>query len=219
VDITVLEETNAPPVCVAKIHPSDCVVTNNGTNTVIALSEDGSCLILDASQSSDADGDPLTFTWTIDGTNVYSGAVITNCFDVGCHEVVLEVSDGRVMCRKEFTLCVVSPCEMVEECIMLVENTPVSRKNKRPLITSLKQACDKFDRGDLDAAINILEAFIHKVQAQIARSNPAEAQAFTECAMRIIDAVQCSAEMAQHGNNGLGNGEDPQPPGNPPRND
>jgi hypothetical protein len=84
------------------------------------------------------------------------------------------------------------------------------------LIASLKAACASFDRGNFNAGMHQLEAFQHKVNVQVGRSDPAAAAAFNACAQRILDAIDCAA---RHGNNGLGNGQDPQPPGNPPIND
>jgi hypothetical protein len=202
---------NQPPTCVIRIAPEECGMTFTHNNhpdgvSVIAIDGETACVILDGSGSSDPDNDPLTFKWTIDGTNMLFGAVVTNCFELGCHTVVLEVSDGRATTRCETNVCAIAACEAVEQCILLVESTPIQRKNKRPLIASLKAACDSFDRGNFGAGINQLEAFQHKVRAQVERNDPAAAQAFHECAQRIIDALDC---MARHGHHGGDSGDNP----------
>jgi len=120
---------------------------------------------------------------------------VTACLDLGCHSITLCVSDGRAASSCNLSVCVISAGEAVEECVTLVENTDLGRKNKRPLIASLKAATAAFDRGNFTAGLNILEAFQNKVGAQIARDNPAAATALIECAQRIIDAVGCAAEM------------------------
>jgi hypothetical protein len=42
-----------------------------------------------------------------------------------------------------------------------------------------------------------------------------------QCTQQIIDAIACAVRVRDHlsGNNGVGNGLEPQPPGEPPIND
>jgi len=126
-----------------------------------------------------------------------SGATVTNCFDLGCHTVSLTVSDGKGGSSScQTNLCVISAGEAVGQCIDLVESTDVARKNKRPLIATLKAAAASFERGNFGAGLNQLHAFQNKVRAQIAPSNPAAADAFIACSQAIIDAVDCTASLA-----------------------
>jgi hypothetical protein len=124
--------------------------------------------------------------------SVLTGPVVTNCLGLGCHSVVLEVSDGQNVSRCETNVCVISACEAVQECLVLVENS-TARRNKRPLLASLQAACASFERGNFIPALNVLEAFQRKVAAQVAPGN--EAEALTECVQRIIDAIDCSAAL------------------------
>jgi len=71
----------------------------------------------------------------------------------------------------------------------------VARKNKRPLIASLKAAAASFDRESMQSGLNQLHAFQNKVRAQIAKDNPAEAAAFIAGAQKIIDAVNCASSQ------------------------
>ena len=309
---------NRPPVCAANAGPEACILRfpNDANLYVVSLDNSQSCVVLDGSGSSDPDGDPLSYNWTVDGFSVsldaaqepggtggtgsgsgkvtlsgntltiaitfsglsanataahihgpaglgtnaavlypltvaaatagtisqtvtlvegtggftiaqqlqqlcaglwyinihtplhqggeirgqlqpgaLNGAIVTACLDLGCHSITLCVSDGRAASSCNLSVCVISAGEAVEECVTLVENTDLGRKNKRPLIASLKAATAAFDRGNFTAGLNILEAFQNKVGAQIARDNPAAATALIECAQRIIDAVGCAAEM------------------------
>jgi len=123
--------------------------------------------------------------------------LVTNCLDKGCHSITLTVSDGRggvSHCDKN--VCVITAGEAVEQCILLVEQTEVARKNKRPLIASLKAAVASFDRDDFQPAMNQLHAFQNKVRAQIARANPEAAAAFITCTQAVLDALQCGASQA-----------------------
>lgn len=182
---------NEPPVC-ATAFP--CTWTEAGTTYAIALDNTTACVVLDGSGTTDPDNDPLTFTWIVDGTNTTSGAVVTNCLPTGCHTVTLVVNDGLASSTCERRVCVITAGEAIDQTIALVESTTVARKNKRPLIASLKAAGASFDRGSINSGLNQLKAFQNKVRAQIAKQNPAEAAAFIASAQKIIDAVNCASE-------------------------
>ena len=160
---------------------------------VIALNDADACVILDASGTSDPDHLPLQFSWIIDGTNTVPGMVVTNCFDLGCHSVVLEVNNGRLTSRCPTNVCAISGSEAVEQCIALVDGASIDRKNLRPLIATLKAVSAAMDRGDLIPAMNGLEAFRNKVAAQIAPANPTEAASFITAIQHILDAINCAA--------------------------
>lgn len=200
--VTITVIPNTKPTCVASITPGECGVTfpHNGQLHTIAVKKDYACLSLDASASTDPDGDPITVTWTIDGTNTVSGTVVTNCLDVGSHTIVVTVTDDKGgKCEQIIQVTVITPSEAVEECIDLVESTPLERKNKRPLLVSLKAAKAKFDREGWKSGASMLRVFQFKVQAQIARRNPAEAAAFIECAENIINAIKCVIKLPRKG--------------------
>jgi hypothetical protein len=189
-------DPNGAPTCAAIVEPEECLLTfgTDPRQYVLALDNNSACITLSGLGSTDPDGDALTFTWVIDGTTTLSGAMVNVCLDAGCHTVELRVSDGTETTSCRIEVCVIGAGDAVEQCIALVENTPVERKNKRPLIASLKAAQASFDRGNPVSGRNQLEAFINKVQAQVGKANPAEAAAFIACAQAIIDAINCAAE-------------------------
>ena len=129
---------------------------------------------------------------------VLSGPVATTCLGLGCHSVMLTVSDGQAQSQCSLDLCVITGCEAVEQCIKLVDDSVIARKNKRPLIASLKAACASLDRGSLESALGQLHAFQNKVRAQVAPSNPDEARAFIQCAQQIVTAIDCAADAANN---------------------
>jgi hypothetical protein len=192
---------NEPPVCVASLTPSKCGVTftSGGKLYTNAVKKDYVCLTLDGSGSSDPDGDPLSISWVIDGTNLVSGTVVTNCLDLGCHTITMLASDGRAQCHQFLDLCVIEPSEAVEQIIHLVETTPLERRNKRPLLVSLKAAKAAFDRDGWKVGASMLRVFQHKVRAQIARHNPAEAAMFIDAADNVIDAIKCVIKQKRKG--------------------
>ena len=84
--------------------------------------------------------------------------------------------------------------EAVELCATQVDQADLDRKNKRPLIASLKAAVASSDRGSLESAMGQLGAYQNKVHAQIGRSNPAAAQALISLSQQVIDAIVCAAD-------------------------
>jgi len=323
VQVTVIL-ANQPPTCLAQLAPGNCTLTFPSDPTLYALALDNaqSCIQLDGSGSSDPDGDPLTYHWTIngfqvamdparepngggtgagsgtvtlsgntltinitfsglsanttaahihgpagrgtnagvlyglnafttlgassgtisgtvtltDGTGGYTidqqmqqlceglwyinihtllhpggeirgqidpgtsaGATVTACLDVGCHTVTLCVSDGRSASACSLSVCVITAGEAVEQCIELLDSMNLARKNKRPLLASLKAAAASFDRGNIGAAMNQLKAFQQKVRAQVAGANPAGAAALTDCVQRILAATECSLSAEAQG--------------------
>jgi len=146
--------------------------------------------VLDGSRSSDPDGDPLTFAWFADGgvVPIASGAVANAVLEVGQHSITLTVSDGLASDSDTITLQIVTPAEAVELLILTVETVDLGRKNKRPLIATLKASVAAFDRGSYGAAVNQLQAFQNKVRAQI--DDEALAASLIAAAQAIIDAVE-----------------------------
>jgi hypothetical protein len=190
--ITVLH-SNVPPACLARLLPSACVLIfpNDPRFYVVALNGSNACIILDGSQSSDADNDALQFSWKVDGTKHWKGETVTNCLDLGCHQAVLALSDGREISSCTLDVCVITACEAVEQCIALLDGAASSRQNKGPLVATLKAACASFDRDNFTSGLNQLAAFQNKVHAQLGRTDPASTQAIVDCAQRILDAVGC----------------------------
>jgi hypothetical protein len=198
VSINVLGNPNLPPRCVASVAPTECgvILPNSGRIYTIAVDGSSACLALSSTGSTDPDGDSLTFTWVIDGTNTVSGAIVTSCLSVGCHIITMTASDGKGgTCQSTLEVCVITPSEACEQLIALVESTTVERKNKRPLIVSLKAAKDRFENDSLDVGAQMLQVFRHKVAAQIARTNPAEAALFDAAAEDVIEALECASNL------------------------
>jgi hypothetical protein len=193
-NLTVLPGPNLPPTsCVASIVPAECtIIASDGTVSVISVNGTHACVALQGS-ATDPEGEALTYSWWTNGVVFASGATATQCFELGCHAVTfLALDPAEASCTATLNVCVISPSDAVEQCIDLVETTPLNRKNKRSLIATLKAAAASFERGNVNAAFNQLHAFENKVRAQIATHNPAAAQAFLDCAQNILNAVTCA---------------------------
>jgi hypothetical protein len=181
------------PVCMAQLRANECGITfTNGNKTfAIAVDRDYVCLTLDGAGSVDPDGDPLQIDWLIDDTNIVAGTVVTNCLNLGCHTIRMMASDGQARCQQSLEVCVITPEEAVQQCIDLVEQAQLARKNKRPLIATLKAARAAFDRGGRNVGAHLLKIFQHKVRTQVARNNSTEAAMFIACAENVLEAVEC----------------------------
>lgn len=197
---------NLPPTCALQIS---CAYGGGSSSNGYVISVDGSkaCLVFRGS-GSDPDGDSLQFTWLI-GTNFYGGAVISNCLPLGCHTILLAVGDGRggtTLC--ETNICVINAGDAVDQLIAFVNDADLGPKkgkgriDKRPLLATLKAAAKAFDRGRSQAGINELEAFQHKVQAQLGRTDPANAAILIGRTRQLLDAIDCIATVGGHGHNG-----------------
>ena len=190
---------NSRPVCVARTAPEGCSLSigNNGKTYMVSVNGQNACIVLDGSGSTDAEGDALQISWVIDGTNTVSGAQVPVCLDLGCHTVDMIATDGKIACRQSLELCVITPSEGIDQIVTLVESTNVGRKNKQPLIATLKAAAASYDReGHIHTAANQLNAFQNKCRAQIGQSNPAEAQQFINAAAGLVEAIACSIELS-----------------------
>jgi hypothetical protein len=189
VTLNVLPVTNRAPVASIVVSPLAqfpgiddlIVIAGNGRNANVSL---------DASQSSDADNDPLQFRWLAGQTVIGSSPVETVTLAVGSRAITLEASDGKDTGTEEATVHVITPGDAVELLIALVQNSSLPGHRKTPLLASLKAAAASFDRGHGGPGANQLQAFQHKLGAQVARSNPALAEQWDAIAQEIIDAVR-----------------------------
>jgi hypothetical protein len=199
VSVTV-EPGNDSPVGVIKVMPTvDLGPSVPGIN-VMSPNNIGACVILDATQSSDVDNDfsDLSFTWLVDGVVVGTGPVLPEvCLLVGESEVKLIVNDGTTgtgPCDKPAVseavqmVTVLTGSDAIEELIMQIYDSDIVRKNKQPFIASLKNAAAAFERGSFGAGINMLEALIHKFEAQLKQNPDLQAQWIKEV-QSIIDGM------------------------------
>jgi hypothetical protein len=76
---------NRPPVAVANALPA----------TVTAPDTTGAVIRLDASASSDPDGDALSYSWTDQGTVISTAKVADVKLPIGAHLIALSVNDGK----------------------------------------------------------------------------------------------------------------------------
>jgi uncharacterized delta-60 repeat protein len=146
-------------------------------------------VILDGSESSSEENDPLDFQWR-EGTNVFANAVTTtNVMPAGSHEITLTVSSDAGSNSATAMVDVITPAESVRILIGMVERSTLAPKKRLPLMATLHAAEAAFSRGRLSAGLPLLAAFQTKVEIQIARADPALAAQLIDSAQTIIDAL------------------------------
>jgi hypothetical protein len=167
---------NFPPVADAGAMPS-VVISSNGTNATV---------ILDASRSSDPDGDALQYYWFEHGTPLASGVVALTVLPVGTYTILLVVSDSTLSDTNAVTVEVITAAEAVNRLASTL-STNVSRA--QPLLATMRAALASIDRSNPVSAFNQLQAFQNQVCAQVSPIDADVAASLLEAAQQIIDAL------------------------------
>lgn len=181
---------NDVPIAVAKATPA-FLFSSNETSTVIIAPCDGDvAVVLDASQSHDLEGDPLEYFWS-EGTNVFAfGKIVTNTFAVGTHSLLLTAADNSDSGFTNLILEVITPAQAVAELIVFVDSSDLSDSQKSPLLASLNAAVASFARCNSISGTHQLEAFQHKVNAQIVPLDASLAENLLHISNEIIGSLQ-----------------------------
>ena len=79
---------------------------------------------------------------------------------------------------------------------LLLDGMDLPRKHKNPLRASLDAAIRALEQGRLQNAVNQLESFDNKVQAQLARDFPELAERLSAAARALVGALEDCAEDA-----------------------
>jgi hypothetical protein len=78
----------------------------------------------------------------------------------------------------------------ISRLMLMMEDSSVDIRNKKPMVATLQAALASFERGNVTSGINQLKAFQNKVAAQVARIDAALAGELIDRAQRIIAEVQ-----------------------------
>jgi len=147
----------------ARIDGSPLTAPPNSAHWVV-ISPDGTDaeVVLQGSQSGDAENDPLQSAWE-EGTNVFATAANPiKRLPLGQARLTLKVSDGIVGDAASVTVETIKPSAAVERLMALVSLDKDTNK-LRPLMATLKAAAASFERNDIGSGVNQLEAFTRKL--------------------------------------------------------
>lgn len=178
------------PAPVARIQIENAV-TFLGHPTVITLDASSGRVILDGSRSSDPDNDPLTYIWAVgEPPEAFAtGVRVSPEVATGSYVFQLQVSNGELTGTDRASVDVLTPCDAIALLILQVAESSHPTRIKRPLIRALEMSCDRFERGQVDKGIELLEAFQHKVVVQLGQVDRAFAERLINAAQALIDAI------------------------------
>ncbi len=192
---------NRAPLCQIEIGPL-LKLTPDVTECVLhSCNNEDADVILDGSLATDPDGDTLTHVWLLDGVPFATGALATNVLEVGTHTITLVVSDGRLDSTCIKTVTVMDSCEAVEEVVLLVEQSTVTRKNKKPLLEALKNACKEYNKDKCKDGNKKLESFQDKVRQNLRKGDidATTANRLINAAQAILDGCpDCTKKRPKH---------------------
>jgi hypothetical protein len=187
VSITV-RPVNHPPVARVSIAPLYALPSGSNCLAVLAVNNSSAMIGLDASLSSDPDKDPLQYCWMEGSTTPFAtGVKVCRPFSVGFHTISLVVSDGKAQNMFTFRVHVVTPSDVLEDMIPLIDaaNGNVSHS----IYSSLDAAQSAFDQGDIATALNRLDTLQHKIKIQMTQQDPQTAALLCQLIQTLENAV------------------------------
>jgi aldose sugar dehydrogenase len=185
-------------------HNTQPVADAGPDQTVIA----GTMVTLDGSGSSDADGDDLTFTWTLTGPGYFDEALagVSPVFcaaTAGTYTATLAVNDGIVDSDSdETTITVITPTAALSTLLAAVAalraDGALNAGQATALSVKLRQAQRLLAQGKMAQALNVLAGFREQVLGWSGGVLTEEqATALVESVDAILGAAgsPCSAEV------------------------
>ena len=144
--------------------------------------------MLDGSESSDVEHDPLQYSW-LEGPNTFAqGLTVTNGFAPGVHQLTLAVNDGHAIGRETVTVEVVTPSESVAALILFIAEAHLDRHDIKDLIHPLQEALKESDHCHAKSVMKHLREF-QKELKKIEKRDPALAAQLLAAAQTILDAL------------------------------
>jgi chitodextrinase len=176
--VTTAPPPNTPPV--ADAGPDQTVIT-------------GETVIFDGSGSSDPDGTIVSYEWDFGDGATGSGETTTHAYvSTGTYTVILTVADDDESTDSDAAVVTVqTPAEAIQYLSDYVRELGLSYGTESSLLATLEAAIASLGRGQDDAAIHQLGAFINQVEA-LRRSGQLSdelAQELISGAQRIIDNI------------------------------
>ena len=166
-----------PPLVADATATAPVVISVNGSNAVV---------VLDGSKSYDSNGKPLQYTWLAGSSNIAGGVVAAVTLPVGTNAITLSVSDGVLSSSQSITVAVLTISQSLDQLVAGV-NQNVSQEQS--LVAVLRAALASIGKSNPISAVNQLQAFQNKVNAQLGPIDPVLAQSLYNDAQAIINAI------------------------------
>ncbi len=157
---------------------------------ILAVNNREAIVCLDGTQSSDADGDRLSFTWyesPLMNILGYDSATLIAA-EVGEHSVTLVVSDGQHTATATATFEVITACQAIDRLKQRVVNARLAKNEKQQLLVTLEAACAAFERGGPTAGLNQMRSFQRKLKEGSNRLDPVLTQQLHDVSQAVIQA-------------------------------
>ena len=167
-----------PPPVADATATTPVVISPNGSNAVVRLN---------GSKSYDPGGDPLRYSWFGASNNLLAtGAVAVVTLPVGTNAITLTVNDGTFSDSQTIAVVVLTISQGIDQLIAAVNQDAAGQQS---LVASLQAALASIDRSNPISAVNQLQAFQNKVNAQLGPIDPLLAQSLFNDAQAIINAI------------------------------
>mgnify|MGYP001765734046 CR=1 FL=1 len=177
VEITV-EQAGRPPVADAS-GTARRVISSNNQDALVRL---------DGAQSSDPDGDALSFGWFADGQLVAEGITAEVRRPMGKHTFRLVVTDGQSGAEDTVVVRVITVATAVRELSANVARAKLPCGKKAACLVILRNAARSFDHGKTRLGVHELQLMQHLLRARgvnqsVAKPLIADAQALIDAAL------------------------------------
>jgi hypothetical protein len=156
----------------------------------------GEPVVFNGSFTDPGKDDTHDILWDFGDGNTSSGNLTpSHIYDLpGTYNATLTVTDDGGMGSDNLTVIIThnkTVKDHIDDLKKIVENKSLPKGLENSLLSKLKNAQKCYDKGRLNAAINILNAFIHNVEAQRGKKIPeAEADELIDYVQLIIDMIK-----------------------------
>lgn len=179
-------------IFIAKISSGNCnlqAVAEAGPDQTALVGEQ---IGLDAGNSYDPDGTIVAYEWDFGDAATGTGVTPFHVYSYpGTYTVKLTVTDNQGSSNTDTaSITVLTQTEAVQEVVTEINGLDINSGIKNSLTSKLDEALKSLDKGNIEPAINILEAFINAVEAQRGKAlTEAEADGLIAAAIWLLSSL------------------------------
>ena len=175
------------PLPKAEIRISPLLQIPGNTNLLVISADNARAqVVLDGSESSDPDNDPMGFVW-FDGQFAIATSVESRvCLEIGRHAITLVVGDGVGKDTRTISLDVIAPSQAVQMLSSVLGQLQLPQQETVQLQRMLLQAQASFDNNKFTAGVNQIRAFQNIVRVRLMRD-------YSESASLLVNISQAIA--------------------------